>query len=241
MSTETQTPQISDVNLSGSIAKISPAFVKAQATVKPALKDARNPHFGSTYADLASAFAACREALAENGIAVLQAPSADGRRVSVCTMLLHESGEWMRSTLTLTAMKDDPQAIGSAITYARRYGLMSMVGLAAEDDDGNAASAPPQQRQQAQRRDTKPQNFCEEYEQKPAPPASKPAAGPDWMSLISKARSKVEIEGVRVALEAALRKEYAPPRDNPKVKATLAALEAKEAELAALAQGGGAG
>lgn len=228
--TETQTPQISDVNLSGSIAKISPAFVKAQATVKPALKDARNPHFGSTYADLASAFAACREALAENGIAVLQAPSADGRRVSVCTMLLHESGEWMRSTLTLTAMKDDPQAIGSAITYARRYGLMSMVGLAAEDDDGNAASAPPQQRQQAQRRDTKPQTFREEYGQKPDPK-------PDWMGLIAKARSRVEIEGVRVALDAALRKEGAPPRDNPKVRATLAALDAKEAELSI----GGAG
>lgn len=216
--------QISDVKTSESIAKIAPAFVKAQASVKPALKDAKNPHFGSTYADLASAFAACREALAENGIAVLQAPSADGRRVSVCTMLLHDSGEWMRSTLTLTAVKEDPQAVGSAITYARRYGLMGMVGLAAEDDDGNAASAPrtPPQGKGRDNRDNKPGNFRDEYT--PTRPASPSAVAKD---AIRKATTEDRIKRLVNAARTS---------EDPDIRDHLGEIEGAAAErLAALA------
>jgi hypothetical protein len=67
--------------------------------------------------------------------------SADGARVTVTTILAHSSGEFISEALTMTAAQNTPQGVGSTITYGRRYGLASMVGIAPEDDDGNAASA----------------------------------------------------------------------------------------------------
>lgn len=126
--------------MSASIAALSAALAKAQGDMRAAAKDTANPFFKSKYADLASCWEACREALAKNGLSVMQSPSAEGQTVTVTTVLSHASGEWMRGTLTVTAAKGDPQAIGSAITYARRYSLAAFVGIAPEDDDGNAAS-----------------------------------------------------------------------------------------------------
>lgn len=123
------------------IDEIAAALAKAQGQIEGAKKDAANPFFKSKYADLASVWDACRTALAVNGLAVIQSPSADGMRVSVDTLLAHGSGQWMRGTVSVTAKEDTPQAIGSAITYLRRYALQSFVGVAPEDDDGNAASA----------------------------------------------------------------------------------------------------
>lgn len=131
---------------SAGIGKIAAALAKAQAQIEGATKGAVNPHFLSKYADLASVWEACRVALTANEIAVVQMPSAAGPQVTVTTMLLHSSGEWMQSSLTMHAADAKPQAIGSAITYGRRYGLASMVGVAPEDDDGNTAQghdAPP--------------------------------------------------------------------------------------------------
>lgn len=129
------------IALTPSIARLAAALANAQRQIRPAVKDAKNPHFGSKYANLAAVAEACRDALAENGIAVSQFPSADGGKVTVSTMLMHESGEYILSALTLTAVKTDPQGVGSAITYGRRYGLAAVVGVVAdEDDDGNAAS-----------------------------------------------------------------------------------------------------
>lgn len=129
---------------SPSIAAIAAALAKAQKVIKPAVFDRTNPHFKNKYATLPSIVEAIRSALADNGIAVLQGAEADGAQVKVTTMLAHSSGEWLSSTLTLTATQNTPQGVGSALTYGRRFGLSSMVcAVADEDDDGEQASTPP--------------------------------------------------------------------------------------------------
>ena len=92
------------------------------------------------YADLASCWDACRAPLAKHGLAVVQLASADGARVTVQTTLGHKSGQWISGELSMTSSDPSPRGIGSAITYARRYSLCALVGIAPEDDDGEAAS-----------------------------------------------------------------------------------------------------
>jgi hypothetical protein len=129
---------------SESIKEIATALAKAQASIRHATEDAKNPHFGSSYATLASVWDACRSQLAQHGIAVVQAPEAEGATIHMTTLLLHSSGEWISSTLSVTASKADAQGVGSVITYARRYGLAAMVGVApGDDDDANAAVEVP--------------------------------------------------------------------------------------------------
>lgn len=125
---------------SASIAALADALAKAQGKIKGAIKDATNPHFKSSYADLASVWDACRDQLATQGLAVIQTTANGINGVTIVTTLAHSSGEWIRGELTLKPVKEDPQGVGSAITYARRYALAAMVGIAPEDDDGNAAS-----------------------------------------------------------------------------------------------------
>lgn len=126
---------------------IAAALAAAQAKMGKALKSANNPHFKSKYADLASVVDACMPALNEVGIAVIQPTTDDETGRYVETVLIHgESGETLKCRVPLIVAKNDMQGYGSAVTYARRYGLMSMAGIAPEDDDGNrAAKAPPQQ------------------------------------------------------------------------------------------------
>lgn len=124
---------------SETINDIAAALAKAQGEMGGAVKDAANPFFKSKYADLASVWEACRAPLAKHGIAVVQSPSADGLKVSVETLLTHTSGQWIRGVVTVSAKEDSPQAVGSAITYLRRYALQSFVGVAPEDDDAEAA------------------------------------------------------------------------------------------------------
>lgn len=129
---------------SESISKIAPALLKAQKAIKAALKDATNPHFKSKYADLSSVVDAVKGPLNDAGITFLQGVEDAENGVAVETMLLHDSGEWLSSTIKIPASKQDAQGYGSATTYARRYGLQAMCGVPAEDDDGNAATkAPP--------------------------------------------------------------------------------------------------
>ena len=125
------------------IKDLATALAKAQAEIEGARKDSTNPHFKSSYADLASVWDACRKALTGNGLSVVQGPVSDEGRVGVTTMLMHSSGQWLESTFFMRPTKDDPQGAGSALTYARRYALAAMVGVAPEDDDGNAASEKP--------------------------------------------------------------------------------------------------
>ncbi len=109
---------------STTIGTLAAALAKAQGKMAGAAKDSLNPHFKSKYADLASIWDACRGPLTANEIAVLQPVSADGPTVRVTTLLVHASGEWISETLTLTALQNTPQAVGSAITQppSRRSG-----------------------------------------------------------------------------------------------------------------------
>ena len=132
--------------------ELAGALSKAQAMLRGAVKDSTNPHFKSRYADLASCWDACREALAANGLSVVQLPEGNGGVVEMTTMLLHTSGQWIACTGCFTATKADPQGLGSCITYARRYQLCAIVGISPEDDDGNAASEPMKQQPKPERK-----------------------------------------------------------------------------------------
>lgn len=120
------------------IDKLAEALAKAQGDIEGASKDSLNPHFKNAYADLASVWNACRKALSANGLAVVQTTKNghDGGTITVVTTLMHASGQWIRSELTMKAQQNTPQGIGSTLTYARRYALAAMVGVAPEDDDG---------------------------------------------------------------------------------------------------------
>lgn len=121
--------------------KLAEALAKAQGAFATASKDKTNPHFGSKYADLASIMEACRGPLSENGLSFVQVLNNDDRGVLVVTRLMHVSGESIESPCWLPVAQKTPQGYGSAITYARRYGFATLIGIAAEeDDDGNAAS-----------------------------------------------------------------------------------------------------
>ena len=125
---------------SETLGKLAEALSKAQGEMKPAKKDSINPHFKSAYADLASCWAAIREPLARNGLALVQTLDTDPNGVKVETTLLHTSGEFLSESTWLPVLQKTPQGYASSLTYARRYSLSAMVGLSAEDDDGNAAS-----------------------------------------------------------------------------------------------------
>lgn len=118
------------------------ALAKAQLEMGKALKDATNPHFNRKYADLSSVVNACLAALNQNGICVFQPTVEEGGKQYVETVLGHVSGQTISCRVPLLLGKNDMQGYGSAVTYARRYGLMSMTGVAPQDDDdGNAAAA----------------------------------------------------------------------------------------------------
>jgi len=131
---------------SESIKELAAALSKAQGQMKDAIKDSDNPFFKSKYADLSSVWDACRKALSDNGLSVIQNPlmAKVGETESFCleTTLFHESGEYMSGLYPIKPVKDDPQGHGSAITYARRYALAGIVGVAQADDDGNNGAHP---------------------------------------------------------------------------------------------------
>jgi hypothetical protein len=118
------------------------ALSKAQSVMKPAVFNKVNPHFKSRYADFASCMDACRTPLSSNGLAVIQSCETVDGKLMLVTMLAHISGQWMKSEFPLIPSKMDSQAIGSAMTYAKRYSLCGMIGIVADedgDDDGEAA------------------------------------------------------------------------------------------------------
>jgi len=141
---------------SDSIAALAAALAKAQGQLESAKRDSENPFYRSRYADLASVWDACRKALSANGLAVVQTTKTGEAGTLLVTTLAHSSGEWIRGEYPLHPMRqvqkegwvpsDDPQAIGSALTYARRYALAAIVGVAPDDDDdGEAAMGRPAQ------------------------------------------------------------------------------------------------
>jgi hypothetical protein len=130
------------MNRSEQINELAEALALAQGEMEGAPKDRQNPHFRSSYADLASVWGACRKPLANHGLSVAQVPrviKGEDPAVEVETLLMHKSGQWISNLLELPVAKADTQGFGSAITYARRYALAAVVGVAPEDDDAEGA------------------------------------------------------------------------------------------------------
>ena len=138
------------IEFSQSLGGLAKALAAAQAKITGAVRDRKNPHTGSMYADLANIWSVIREPFSSNGLAVVQTTEPHGMEgVCVLTTLMHESGEWIRGRLFVpcvgqrrkdgTVMPVDAQTFGSALTYARRYALAAIAGVAPEDDDGEAA------------------------------------------------------------------------------------------------------
>lgn len=134
------------IDRSQELDKLAGALHLAQGALKVAVKDATNPHLKSKYADLGSIYDACREALAANGLAVTQHNGFDGSLVTLDTMLLHTSGQFLLSRSAAPLGQQTAQGVGSCVTYLRRYALASALGIVADlaDDDGHAASPPAQ-------------------------------------------------------------------------------------------------
>jgi hypothetical protein len=129
---------------SEAIGKVTAALLDAKTRFKPAVKDAENPHFNSRFVSLAGVHDAVDEALLGSKLLLTQQTDflpVDAGVVSLLfTRIIHESGEWLGSRYVLRPVKDDPQGMGSALTFARRYAAMALLGIAPEDDDGTAAS-----------------------------------------------------------------------------------------------------
>ncbi|TVQ99289.1 MAG: hypothetical protein EA399_07810 [Desulfovibrionales bacterium] len=126
----------------GQVDQLAAALAQAQAEMQAARKYSINPHLKSKYADLSSLWEAIRGPLSKHGLSVAQVFDThhSDNEVLVRTILLHKSGQTLTSALRLPVPKRDPQGVGSAVTYARRYGLAAMVGATADvDDDGHAA------------------------------------------------------------------------------------------------------
>lgn len=133
------------------LGQLGAALAKAQAAIGTVSKDRKakiesaKGSYGYTYANLADVWDVIREPLSSNGLAIVQQAANNAQGVTVTTTLLHVSGEFIRDRCWMAVGDSRPQSLGSAITYARRYSLSSLVGVATaeDDDDGKAASAPP--------------------------------------------------------------------------------------------------
>lgn len=129
------------MSTSGSLTALATALAEAQGELKDAAKSSENPHFRSKYADLAEVLQTVRPVLSRHGLALVQTPGQvhDGK-LSVTTMLLHKSGEWIQDTFTIPIAGTDPQKTIAALTYARRGAVSAITGLAQDDDDGETAT-----------------------------------------------------------------------------------------------------
>ena len=177
--------------MSESIKALVPALIAMQGDIVPLKRDKTNPFFKSSYVGLESVLPAALSVANKHDIAIIQTVgTAPDGATTLSTTLLHTSGEWLSDTQPLLLTKADPQGQGSAITYARRYGVMAALGIVGEeDDDGNAASPPVKRpsapRQKPQGRDLPPSTAAayadgQDNPAQPSPkkaPAAKPAAG----------------------------------------------------------------
>jgi len=129
------------LEMSDSIASIAPAIVAFQSEVHSVAKSTANEFFQSRYADLAACLDATRDELAAQGLSVIQYPCVlSSGLAGLVTLLLHESGEWLRGVMPIKPVKEGPQPFGSEYTYMRRYSYAGMLGLAQVDDDAEGAT-----------------------------------------------------------------------------------------------------
>lgn len=125
------------------LGKLLPALLAAKREMGPLIRNSINPFHKNRYADLEAVVAVSEAPLGLHGLVVVQTTDVQERGVGLVTRLYHESGEYLESWYPLKPKSDDPQGLAAALTYARRYALMALLGLAPEDDDGETASARP--------------------------------------------------------------------------------------------------
>jgi hypothetical protein len=124
---------------SDQINELASALAKAQAEIGSVQKDQDNPYFKSKFSSLSMVWETVKPSLTKHGISIVQMPGSDERGYFVQTQIMHSSGQWIRSTTYMKPSKEDPQGIGSLISYARRYALQAMVMACPDDDDGEMA------------------------------------------------------------------------------------------------------
>ena len=205
-----------------SAAEFYSAYAKAQAAMGAVLKNASNPAFKSKYADLAGVLEAVLPALNNNGLAFIQVPAFDGETASITTVIAHTSGAALTSTLRLRPTKADPQGVGSAHTYARRYAALALCGVAPEDDDGNAASQPGN--------GASPARFAS-AKQEQAPPPTLAQRADSMIAALQKATTQAELDATRRRAKGLLAELDAS--DPERLAEVDAAFEAKANDLAA--------
>lgn len=213
------------------------AVVKMQATLRPPRKGSVNNHRGYRYADLADIWEACREPLAEADLALLQVTGWGPRGLELVTTLAHTSGQWVRCRMPVLSVAD-PQAMGSALTYARKYSLMTIVGLAPDDDDDGEAARP----KSAQRVTPRPPSAQRQHQRKDAPLQTAPAARQEpqeapvedlakWQDRLQAAKHKEDLDRLRKEAAKAFPKGH-PGREilREAIRARYTALDYAEAQ-----------
>lgn len=222
---KTRPEQRKFMNQSESIGKLAEALAKAQSQIKGASKDAINPHFRSNYSTLSSILDACREPLTNNGLAVSQVFKTSERfTVLVETKLVHTSNEWITSELGFVLQQTTPQAIGSAISYARRYALAAICGVASidEDDDAENATRPATPKHSPTpkpfNKDAKPSNRDEKeaWHETQKPPI-RPATNPP--QIVEKQTSQTDLTPKQETFIKSIETEFALLGINGKTKA----------------------
>ncbi len=190
---------------SESIKELATALSKAQGSFDHAKKDVDNIFFKSKYAELASVIDAAKKPLADNGLSVVQVVDTnESGDPFLETILMHVSGEFISGKYPIRPIKQDPQSVGSAITYARRYAFSAMTGIAADDDDGNAASGSGNQNQAKT--------------QKSKPVQEKPV---DYKFMLNSAGTIQELAQAWGKIPADLQPKFAAIKDDMKAKLSL--------------------
>lgn len=162
--------------------KLIPALLKAQSEMSPVFKDAVNPHFKAKFADLSSILGMVKPKLNANGILLTQATAWITEGTLLITKLTHTSGQWAESSYMVQAMKSDPQAFGSALSYAKRYSLTSFIGIETTDDDAEHAMDRPTISSQ---RETQPKVATSTMTTTPSPvQKQEPVAQSKWVAAV---------------------------------------------------------
>ncbi len=134
------------MNQSEQINELATALAKCQGEMEPAIKDSINPHFKSKFATLFSIWESCRKPLSRNGLSVVQTMDYINDRFCLTTILMHTSGQWLKSITPIISARNDAQGIGSALSYFKRYSLSAMLGICTADEDDDAEGAMPKEK-----------------------------------------------------------------------------------------------
>ena len=173
-------------------ADLSAALAKAQSQMKAATFNKTNPHFKNRYADLAAVLDAIRKPLADNGLSYIQAVTTTERGMAIGTRLLHASGQWLQTLTPMKVENEGNQAIGSAITYGRRYALSAMLGIVSDDDDdSNAADGNHIEESQYRGQGTQ-----EALTPVPERKLTKPQARPEYDKLLKEIKACSDVNGL---------------------------------------------